>query len=163
MRLLQKSTVSQSCLQDCLDFAERMKRKALRVRSEGSIPPYVTEAESRKQHSDSPLCNSRLLIGVDRCKSNGSEAQLTRSKVSTAHPYYGLLLRALGRLVMSLRYLGSVRNVCVDRYFQYFCWEERSCKWISDIKFALLHISYPRLSLSDERNKKIYPSPITAD
>ena len=35
-----------------------MKRKALRVRSEGSIPPYVTEAEARKQHSDSPLCNS---------------------------------------------------------------------------------------------------------
>ena len=57
-RLLQKSTDSQSCLQDCPDFAERMKRKALRVRSEGSIPPYVTEAESRKQHSDSPLCNS---------------------------------------------------------------------------------------------------------
>ena len=57
-RLLQKSTVSQSCMQDCPDFAERMKRKALRVRSEGSIPPYVTEVESRKQHSDSPLCNS---------------------------------------------------------------------------------------------------------
>ena len=57
-RLSQKSTVSQSCLQDCLDFAERMKRKALRVRSEAHIPPYVTEAESRKQHSDSPLCNS---------------------------------------------------------------------------------------------------------
>ena len=57
-RLLPKSTISQSCLQDCLDFAERMKRKALKVRSEGSIPPYVTEAESRKQHSDSPLCNS---------------------------------------------------------------------------------------------------------
>ena len=57
-RLLQKSTVSQSCWQDCPDFAERMKRKALRGRSEGSIPPYVTEAESRKQHSDSPLCNS---------------------------------------------------------------------------------------------------------
>ena len=55
---MQKSTVSQSCKRDCLDFAERMKRKALRVRSEGSIPPYVTEAESRKQHSDSPLCNS---------------------------------------------------------------------------------------------------------
>ena len=35
-----------------------MKRKAQRVRSEGSIPSYVTEAESRKQHSDSPLCNS---------------------------------------------------------------------------------------------------------
>ena len=61
MRLLQKSTVSQSCEQDCLDFAERMKRKALRVRSEGSIPPYVTKAESRKQHSDSPLCNSLTL------------------------------------------------------------------------------------------------------
>ena len=59
-RLLQKSTVSQSCSQDCLDFAERMKRKALRVRSEGSIPPYVTEAESRKQHSDSPFCNSLI-------------------------------------------------------------------------------------------------------
>ena len=101
-RLLQKSTVSQSCWQDCPDFAERMKRKALRVRSEGSIPPYVTEAESRKQHSDSPLCNSRLLFGVDRCESNGPEAQLTRSKVSTAHPYYGLLVRALGRLVMGL-------------------------------------------------------------
>ena len=56
--LLQKSTVSQTCSQDCPDFAERMKRKALRVRSEGSIPPYVTKAESRKQHSDSPLCNS---------------------------------------------------------------------------------------------------------
>ena len=41
-----------------------MKRKALRVRSEGSIPPYVTEAESRKQHSDSPLCNS-LQMGFD--------------------------------------------------------------------------------------------------
>ena len=38
-----------------------MKRKALRERSEGSIPPYVTEAESRKQHSDSPLCNSLTL------------------------------------------------------------------------------------------------------
>ncbi len=35
-----------------------MKRKALRVRSEGSMHPYVTEAEPRKQHSDSPLCNS---------------------------------------------------------------------------------------------------------
>ena len=39
-----------------------MKRKALRVRSEGSIHPYVTEAESRKQHSDSPLCNSLLTL-----------------------------------------------------------------------------------------------------
>ncbi len=57
-RLLQKPTVSQSCLQDCLDFAERMKRKALRVRSEENTYPYVTEAESRKQHSDLPLCNS---------------------------------------------------------------------------------------------------------
>ena len=38
-----------------------MKRKALRVRSEGSIPPYVTKAEPRKQHSDSPLCNSLYL------------------------------------------------------------------------------------------------------
>ena len=65
MRLLQKSTVSQSCLQDCSDFAERMKRKALRVRSEGSIPPYVTEAEFRKQRSDSPLCNS-LKVGGSR-------------------------------------------------------------------------------------------------
>ena len=64
-RLLPKSTVSQSCLQDCLDFAERMKRKALRVRSEGSIPPYVTEAESRKQHSDSPLYNSlKMNVGT---------------------------------------------------------------------------------------------------
>ena len=65
MRLLQKSTVSQSCKQDCPDFAERMKRKALRVRSEESIPTYVTEAESRKRHSDSPLCNS-LKIEVSR-------------------------------------------------------------------------------------------------
>ena len=69
-RLLQKSTVSQSCWQDCPDFAERIKRKALRVRSEGSIPPYVTEAESRKQHSDSPLCNG--LRGVDRKIERGS-------------------------------------------------------------------------------------------
>ena len=68
MRLLQQSTVSQSCLLDCPDFAERMKRKALRVRSEGSIPPYVTEAESRKQHSDSPLCNSH-----NRYRSSGGE------------------------------------------------------------------------------------------
>ena len=58
-RLLEKSTVSQPCKQDCLDFAERMKRKALRVRSEAHIPPYVTEAESRRQHRDAPLCNSR--------------------------------------------------------------------------------------------------------
>ncbi|KXB38203.1 hypothetical protein HMPREF1869_00100 [Bacteroidales bacterium KA00251] len=57
---MQKSTVSQSCSQDCLDLAERMKRKAQRVGSEGSTPPYVTKAESRKQHSDSPLCNSLL-------------------------------------------------------------------------------------------------------
>ena len=66
MRLLQKSTVSHSCLQDCPDFAERMKRKALRVKSEGSTPPYVTKAESRNQHSGSPLCNS-LEIGLSRC------------------------------------------------------------------------------------------------
>ena len=39
-----------------------MKRKALRVRSEGNISPYVTEAESRKQHSDSPLCNSLQIV-----------------------------------------------------------------------------------------------------
>ena len=57
-RLLQRSTVSQPCKQDCLDCAERMKRKALRVRSEAHIPPYVTEAEARRQHSDAPLCNS---------------------------------------------------------------------------------------------------------
>ncbi len=57
-RLLQKSTVSQSCLQDCPYFAESLKRKVLRVRSEGSIRPYVTEAENRKQHCDSPLCYS---------------------------------------------------------------------------------------------------------
>ena len=55
---LSKTTVSQPCLQDCPDFAERMKRKALRVRSEAHIPPYVTEAESRKQRCDAPLCNS---------------------------------------------------------------------------------------------------------
>ena len=61
-----QSTGSQSCLRDCLDFAEKMKRKALRVRSEGSIPPYVTEAESRKQHSDSPLCNSLLFGQVNK-------------------------------------------------------------------------------------------------
>ena len=65
MRLLQKSTVSQSCLQDYPNFAERMKRKALRVRSEESIPPYVTEAEFRKQRSDSPLCNN-LKVGGSR-------------------------------------------------------------------------------------------------
>ena len=48
-----------------------MKRKALRVRSDGSIPPYVTEAESRKQHSDSPLCNSLTDTKVERhmCRS----------------------------------------------------------------------------------------------
>ena len=43
-----------------------MKRKALRVRSEGSIPPYVTEAEARKQHSDSPLCNSLYIASNKR-------------------------------------------------------------------------------------------------
>ena len=42
-----------------------MKRKALRVRSKGSIHPYVTEAESRKQHSDSPLCNSLIRAHPD--------------------------------------------------------------------------------------------------
>ena len=36
----------QSYLQDCPDFAERMKCKALRVRSEGSMPPYVIEVNS---------------------------------------------------------------------------------------------------------------------
>ena len=38
-----------------------MKRKALRGRSEGSIPPYVTEAEFRKQRRDSLLCSSLLV------------------------------------------------------------------------------------------------------
>ena len=75
MRLLQKSTVSQSCLQNCPDFAERMKRKALRVRSEGSIPPYVTEAESRKQHSDSPLCNGLRLVYLDDLVPLGREVE----------------------------------------------------------------------------------------
>ena len=48
-----------------------MKRKALRVRSEAHIPPYVTEAESRKQHSDSPLCNSLRLVYLDYLVSFG--------------------------------------------------------------------------------------------
>ena len=73
LRLLQKSTVSQSCEQDCLDFAERMKRKALRVRSEGSIPPYVTKAESRKQHSDSPLYDSLLIFSLQKISRNISK------------------------------------------------------------------------------------------
>ncbi|TFH94985.1 hypothetical protein E4P48_02440 [Porphyromonas levii] len=49
-----------------------MKCKALRVRSEGSIPMYVTEpkvahrqAESRKQRNNSPLCNSLLLDSIE--------------------------------------------------------------------------------------------------
>ena len=46
-RLLQKATGSQDCSQSCFDFAEWMKHKALRVRTEGSVPTYVTEAESR--------------------------------------------------------------------------------------------------------------------
>ena len=75
LRLLQKSTVSQSCKQDCPDFAESMKRKALRVRSEGSIPPYVTEAESRKQHSDSPLCNGLRLVYLDDLVPLGREVE----------------------------------------------------------------------------------------
>ena len=50
-----------------------MKRKALRVRSEGSIPPYVTEAESRKQHSDSPLCNSLTSAHLELAKHRESE------------------------------------------------------------------------------------------
>ena len=54
-----------------------MKRKALRVRSEGSIPPYVTEAESRKQHSDSPLCNS-LLISI----AHKAQSQLSAPPIS---------------------------------------------------------------------------------
>ena len=62
LRFILSAKSRQSCKQDCYDFAERMKRKALRVRSEGSIPTYVTEAESRKQHSDSPLCNSLLTL-----------------------------------------------------------------------------------------------------
>ena len=81
MRLLQKSTVSQSYLQDCPDFAERLKRKALRVRSEGSIPPYVTEAEARKQHSDSPLCNSLYIASNKRerpiCSHEGCQIGLS--------------------------------------------------------------------------------------
>ena len=54
-----------------------MKRKALRVRSEGSIPPYVTEAESesRKQHSDSPLCNSLRLVYLDDLVPLGREVE----------------------------------------------------------------------------------------
>ena len=50
-----------------------MKRKALRVRSEGSIPLYVTEAESRKQHRDAPLCNSLM------CPLPASSSQEPRS------------------------------------------------------------------------------------
>ena len=81
LRLLQKSTVSQSCSQDCLDFAERMKRKALRVRSEGSISPYVTKDESRKQHSDSPLCNSLELGKM-------YDVSLDKAPESVAGSYY---------------------------------------------------------------------------
>ena len=62
-------------MQDYPDFAERMKRKALRVRSEGSIPPYVTEAESRKQHSDSPLCNGLRLVYLDDLMPLGREVE----------------------------------------------------------------------------------------
>ena len=72
-----------------------MKRKALRGRSEGSIHPYVTEAESRRfaisegrvqahlgaipseqtsaeqeRRSNSPLCNSLYVSGITRIISN---------------------------------------------------------------------------------------------
>ena len=92
-RLLQKSTVSQSCSQDCLDFAERMKRKALRGRSEGSIPPYVTKAESRKQHSDSPLCNS--LIMCRETLKGSTSSNTTSLGHSFLLPSFSLLLTFL--------------------------------------------------------------------
>ena len=62
LRLLQKATGSQDCEQSCLDWAEWMKCKALRVRCEGSVLAYVTKPESREQRSNSPLCNSLLLV-----------------------------------------------------------------------------------------------------
>ena len=52
-----------------------MKRKALRVRSEAHIPPYVTEVESRKQHSDSPLCNGLRLVYLDDLMPLGREVE----------------------------------------------------------------------------------------
>ena len=63
-----------------------MKRKALRVRSEGSIHPYVTEAESRKQHSDSPLCNSlynRSVRSYPLATSEGIDVCTIYNNVST--------------------------------------------------------------------------------
>ncbi len=75
-RLLQKSRVSQSCWQDCPDFAERMKRKALRGRSEGSIPPYVTEAESRQSRlATVPQIVAVGECGIDKVRSNATLAE----------------------------------------------------------------------------------------
>ena len=75
LRLLQSQQSHNLACKIFPDFAERMKRKALRVRSEGSIPPYVTEAESRKQHSDLPLCNGLRLVYLDDMVPIGREVE----------------------------------------------------------------------------------------
>ena len=95
-----------------------MKRKALRVRSEGSIPPYVTEAESRKQHSDSPLCNS--LKRAERLSTNYLSAQY--QVVSSAYS----LLVYLGELVIRIGQFAHfakifAKSTCQFKKFPYLC------------------------------------------
>ena len=63
-----------------------MKRKALRVRSEGSIPTYVTEAESRKQHSDSPLCNSLNKKGEPYSLSTAKPSAVSAGRTEAGTP-----------------------------------------------------------------------------
>lgn len=46
-KCLQSRKIANECAQDCFDWAEWRKRKALRGRSEGSVLTYVTEADSR--------------------------------------------------------------------------------------------------------------------
>ena len=46
-KCLQSRKIANECAQDCFDWAEGRKRKALRARSEGSVLTYVTKAETR--------------------------------------------------------------------------------------------------------------------
>ena len=88
-----------------------MKRKALRVRSEGSIPPYVTEAESRKQRSDSPLCNSLYKASVKATTEGAISLARSRQEVDLLTEKHKKKDLAIGLCEVSKSYQsGATRN-----------------------------------------------------
>lgn len=141
-----------------------MKRKALRVRSEGSIPPYVTEAESRRfaisegrvqahlgaipseqtsaeqeRRSNSPLCNSLYVSGITRILSNKGVCHVFGIRDTPPKSFSRSAVRLIPRSRLLQKATGS--QSCVQDYIDFAEWMKHKALRVSAEGSVLAYVT----------------------